>query len=144
MAGLVDSYEQKVLDAIFSDPVFTEPAATYLALSSTTPTEAGGNFTEPSGGAYARVQIVAADMAAASGTAPATKANSVAKAFVQASADWVGAANLTHWGIFDALTVGNLVYWAPLSVAKAILLGDTANFPISSLVCKCGDPSDTY
>lgn len=144
MAGFTDTVEQALLNHFFTDPTYTPPTTLYLALSSTTPTEAGANFTEPSGGAYARVSTVAADWDAATGTAPATKANGAVKTFPTATADWVAAANLTYFGIFDASTAGNLLCFGALTVAKPVLNGDTASFAAGALVLKLGDPADTY
>lgn len=144
MAGFTDATEQAILDALFTDPAWTPPTTLYLALSSTTPTEAGGNFTEPSGGSYARVSTVAADWSAASGTAPAVKTNTATKTFPTASASWVSGANLTHFGIYDASTVGNLLCWGALGTAKPVLSGDTASFAASALVIKLGDSTDSF
>jgi hypothetical protein len=143
MAGFVDAVEQALLDHFLNDPAYT-PESLWIALSSTTPTEAGGNFTEPSGGSYARVSTAAADWNAATGTAPATKDNSAVKTFPTATADWVAAANLTHFGLFNAATVGALRAWGALAVPKPVLLGDTASFAAGALVIKLGDPADVY
>jgi hypothetical protein len=144
VAGFVDTVEQSLLNHFLTDPAYTPPATMYLALSSTTPTEAGGNFTEPSGGAYARVSTAAADWGAATGTAPATKSNTAVKTFPTATADWVAGVNLTHFGLFDASTAGNLLAWGALGTAKPVLNGDTASFAAAALVLKLGDPGDTY
>lgn len=144
MAGFVDTVEQNLLNHFLTDPAYTPPATMHIGLSSTTPTEAGGNFTEPSGGAYARVSTTATDWGAASGTAPATKATTTAKTFPTATADWAAGANLTHFGLFDAATAGNLLAWGALTTAKPVLNGDTASFASGALVLKLGDPGDTY
>lgn len=144
MAGFVDTVEQALLNHFLTDAAYTPPATMYIALSSTTPTEAAGNFTEPSTGSYARVSTAAADWAAATGTAPATKATSTAKTFPTATADWVAGANLTHFGLFDASTAGNLLAWGALTTAKPVLNGDTASFASGALVLKLGDPADSY
>jgi hypothetical protein len=144
VAGFTDTVEQALLNHFFTDPTYTPPTTLYLALSSTTPTEAGANFTEPSGGAYARVATTAADWNAASGTAPAVKDNGAVKTFPTATADWVAAANLTYFGIYDASTAGNLLCFGALTVAKPVLNGDTASFAAGALVLKLGDPGDTY
>jgi hypothetical protein len=132
-----DAYETALLDHVFSDPVLT-PETLWLGLSSTTPTDAGGNITEPTGGAYARVQLTAAIMAAATGTAPASKANGSAVAFTAASADWVAGANLTHLVVFNASTAGACRAWGALTVAKPVLNGDTPSFPIGALAFRLG------
>lgn len=144
MAGFVDTIEQAILNHVFTDPAWTPAATLYIGLSTTTPTEAGGNFTEPSTGSYARVSTTAADWSAATGTAPATKTNTAVKTFPTATADWSAGANMTHFGIFDASTAGNLLLWGALGTAKPVLSGDTASFPASSLVCKLGDPADVF
>lgn len=101
MTGFTDAIEQALLDHFLNDPAYT-PESLYLGLSSTTPTEAGANFTEPTSGSYARVATTNADWNAASGTAPAIKDNSAVKTFPTATADWVSGSNLTHFGLFNA------------------------------------------
>jgi len=81
MAGFTDAYERAILDHVFTDPAWTPPVTLYIGLSSTTPTEAGANFTEPSTGSYARVSTTASDWSAASGTAPAVKTTTATKTF---------------------------------------------------------------
>jgi hypothetical protein len=51
--------------------------------------------------------------------------NSANVTFPQATANW---GNVTHIGIRDALTGGNLLYYAPLTTARNILTGDTIAF----------------
>lgn len=144
MAGFVDSVERNLLDHFLTDPAYTPPATMYLALSTTTPTEAGGNFTEPSTGSYARVSTAAADWGAATGTAPATKSNTATKTFPTATGDWSSGSNMTHFGLFDASSAGNLLAWGALTTAKPVLNGDTPSFGSGALILKLGDPSDSY
>lgn len=144
MAGFTDTVEQALLDHFLTDGAYTPPATMYIGLSSTTPTEAGGNFTEPSTGSYARVSTAAADWGAATGTAPATKSTTTAKTFPTATADWVSAANLTYFGLFSASTAGTLLAFGALTTPKPVLNGDTASFASGALVLKLGDPADSY
>src|SRR3972149_6513710 len=44
----------EILDHLFTDGAYAPPATLYLGLSTTTPTEGGGNFTEPTDGLWAR------------------------------------------------------------------------------------------
>jgi hypothetical protein len=144
MAGFVDTVEQSLLNHFLTDPAYTPPATMHIGLSSTTPVEAGTGATEPSGGAYARVSTAAADWSAASGTAPAVKTNTAVKTFPTATADWVAGANLTHFGLWDAATAGNLLAFGALTTAKPVLNGDTASFAAGALILKLGDPTDSY
>lgn len=141
MAGLVDAFEAIILDGIMGDPDYTPPANWFVALSTTTPTEAGGNFTEPVGNAYARVSTADADWSAAVGAQPSTKSNGNAITFPTASGSW---GTVTHFGLFDASTSGNFRMWGVLTASKTIGNGDTASFAASALVLKLGDPGDTY
>ena len=54
--GKSDYLEAQILDHVLGGADFVRPATVHLALSTTTPTDAGG-ITEPSGGAYARQAI---------------------------------------------------------------------------------------
>ena len=137
----VDATEQGLLDYF----VATYGASTkYIGLSSTTPTRAGANFTEPSTGAYARVATTSADWNAATGSAPATKNNSAVKTFPTANADWAAGANMTYFGIFTAATNGTLLAWGQLTTAKPVLNGDTPSFAAGALVLEMGLPTDTF
>lgn len=146
MSGFTDTVEQALLDHFLTDPAYTPPATMYLALSTTTPTEAGGNFTEQTigVGAYARVSTAAADWSAASGTAPAVKTTTAVKTFPTATATWVAGASFTYFGLYDAATAGNLLAFGALTVAKPVLNGDTASFAAGALTIKLGDPSDPF
>lgn len=139
----VDTLEQDLLNHVFTDPAYTPPATWYIGLSSTTPTRSGSNFTEPSGGSYARVSTTAADWGAASGSNPAVKSNTAAKTFPTATADWVSAANLTWFGLFDASSGGNLKVAGTLTTAKPVLNGDTPSYAIGALVIKAGANGDS-
>jgi hypothetical protein len=138
---LTDAMEQALLNHIFNDPAFTPDANIFVALSTTTPTDAGGNFTEPVGNGYGRVSTAAADWAAASGTAPASKANGNAITFPSATGAW---GTVTHFGLFSASTGGTLRAWGALTTSRAPASGDVVRFAIGALIVKLGKPTDTY
>jgi hypothetical protein len=141
MPGFTDTAEKGLLDYFVATYGVTTK---YIGLSSTTPTEAGANITEPTTGAYARVATTSADWSAASGTAPAVKTNTAAKAFPTATADWLSGASLTYFVLFDASTAGNALAFGLLTTAKNVLNGDTASFAAGAMVLELGDPGDTY
>ena len=125
MAGFSDYAENKVLDHIVGKTSFTLPTA-YVALFSAAPTDAGGG-TELSGSGYARVTTAGSDWDAA---AAGAIANAAILTFPTATANW---AQATHFGIYDAATVGNLLGWAALTTAKTVLDTETARFPVGAL-----------
>jgi hypothetical protein len=144
MAGPVDVEVQAILDGVLQDPAYAGYATLYIGLSTTTPNEDGTGFTEPSGGNYARISTTGADWGAASGTAPATKSNTAAKSYAAANADWSSGANMTHFGLFTALSGGTPKWWGALTAPKPVLNGDAPSFAVGALVLKLGDPGDTY
>lgn len=105
----------------------------YVGLSSTTPTTVGGNVTEPSTGSYARVSTPAASWAAATAADPVVTSNGSIVTFAVATGDWLAAANLTYFVLFDALSSGNVIGYGALTEAKPVLNGDTASFSASAL-----------
>jgi hypothetical protein len=121
--------EDNVLDHVTGKLSFTSPTV-YIGLSSTTPAEDGTSVTEPSTGSYARVTTGAADWNSASAGATA---NANAVTFAQASGDWVSGADLTYLVAYDAITVGNELFYGLLTVAKPVLNGDTASFPAGDI-----------
>ena len=105
----------------------------YVALSSTTPTETGGNVTEPSAGAYARVSTAAGDWNAATSADPSVVDNLNAIAFPTATATWLSAADLTYVALYDASSGGNFLGAGALTLAKPVLSGDTMEFSAGDL-----------
>lgn len=143
-AGPIDSLERAFLDHYFGKATLTPPANLFLALSTTTPTEAGGNFTEPASGGYARVSTAPADWNAATGTAPALLTNGNAITFPTASGTWSSGSNMTHWGLFTAAGGGTVQIWGALDTPRPVLAGDTPTAAASGLRVYAGDPGDTY
>lgn len=124
MAGLSDYLELELLDHILGVGSYTAPTP-YLALFTAAPSDAGGG-TEVSGGSYARVNISSSFSAAASGAS----ANTSPITFPTATASW---GTVTHVGIYDASTSGNLLAWDALDASKAVGNGDVIAFAIGDL-----------
>lgn len=120
MAQMSDFLENALINATLRNTTYTSPANVYVGLFTTDPTD-DGSGTEVSGGSYAR-EI--ATFAAPSNGVSATNAD---VQFAQCTATW---GTVTHFGIFDALTTGNLLYHAPLTASKTIETGDV--FKIAS------------
>lgn len=127
MANISTYLADKLLDHALGDTAYPLPTA-YVALFTTTPSmPTGSGGVEVSGGSYARVPLAGRLAAAASGS----KSNSSQINFATATADWGTIAGV---GVFDALTLGNLLIAGPLSVSKPVLNGDTFDLPIGDLV----------
>lgn len=126
MAGKSKYLEQKILNHVLRNASYTPPTTLYLALFTVDPTDAGTG-TEVTGGSYAR-QTVAFNAPAASGVSTST--NSADVLFPVASAAW---GTVTHWGIFDAATAGNLLYLGALTPNKAVASADQIKIAAGTL-----------
>ena len=132
-----DNEANQIIDAWTSKTAsYTAPAAFYVGLSQTTPTNNGGNVTEPSGGAYARISVAAGEWDSAASQQAVTN---TLKEFVTATADWVSGDNLTHMVFWDHLTNAastNFLGFAALTVSKPVLDNDTAKILAGNLIAK--------
>lgn len=129
--SFTDYLELEVLDQLFGGQDYVEPANWEIALSTTTPTDAGANFTEPVGNGYARV-VYANDKGASgwNNAAAGLVDNKVDITFPAATGAW---GTVTHFGIYDQSSPENLVAWGVLTASKVIGDGDTAKFAAGDL-----------
>lgn len=144
MSGPIDEIERAILDHVFSDPIYTPPATWFLCLSTTTPVDDGTNFTEPATGGYARLPTTAGDWAAATGSAPASKANSSPLIFPPSSGSQ---GTFTYFGLALASIPGvaDIKFFGVLGSSIAVLVvNKAASFAIGALVLKTGEPGDSY
>lgn len=141
MAGFINSLEADILDHVFGKATYTAPSNWWIALSTTTPTETGTNFTEPAGGAYARIQTSPSDWDAAVDGDPTITDNANQEQFATATADW---GTVTHFGLFTSSGAGTVQIWGALSTSKRIGTDDRASFAAGALDIKLGDPGDSF
>jgi hypothetical protein len=109
-----DYLELKVLDHVLGTSAYTMPTTVYIGLS--TGSFADDNSgTELTGNGYAR-QSIAFD-AAASGTTD----NTSNVDFPAATGSW---GTVSHYGLFDASSGGNLLIHGAFTVSKTVASGD--------------------
>jgi hypothetical protein len=125
--SFTDLLEDRVLTHFFTaDAAPTRPTAWYVGLLTAAPTDSTVTPSEISAGNYARVGSVALSV---SGTSPTVAENDNTIAFSAASIDW---GTVSHIGIFDASTGGNLLAYTALTdpndatqtVTKTVNSGD--------------------
>ena len=114
--------ETEILDHVFAGAAYTAPSTLYLGLFTGAPGEAGGG-TELSGNAYVRKAI-------AFTTSGDTTSNNAAVEFPTATGSW---GTVTHVGVFDASTSGNLMVYATLTASKTVASGDVFRVPSGDL-----------
>jgi hypothetical protein len=128
MGSFSDWLEDELLDHVF----MTSWAALtnlYVGLSTADPLDDASGLAEPSGNGYARVSTAASDWNAATGS-PSTVDNANAITFPEATGSW---GTVTHFAIFDAATLGNMLMHGSLTASKTIGSGDTASFAAGDL-----------
>jgi len=120
-----------LLDAVLRGVPFTPPTTVYVALYSTSPTDddAGAELV---GGSYARQPVT---FGAPSGSPP-TALSDVEVDFPVATAAWNGGAPIGYAGVRDALTLGNLLFWGPLTVPIVVPIGKQVTIAIGKLACR--------
>tara|TARA_R110000868_G_scaffold266060_1_gene524957 strand:- start:722 stop:1192 length:471 start_codon:yes stop_codon:yes gene_type:complete len=142
MAAMSDFLENKIIDWLFrgqaigvtgaSAAAGTGPTSVYVGLLTAAPSDTGGG-TEVTGGSYARVTVAsslanwagtqaAASTVASSGTT-GTTSNNGSITFPAPTANW---GLITHFGIYDAVTTGNLLFYGALTTSKTVNSGDSA------------------
>lgn len=125
MAGASDYLENKLLDHILRNSAFTQPSALYVSLHTGDPKDDDTGANELAGGGYARQSATfnAANNGAASNTADLTFA----------ALDGVSATPITHFGIYDHATAGNLLITGTLNAPKTVPNGEDAVFRAGNL-----------
>lgn len=123
MAAISNYLENALINGTLRATNYTAPSTVYVALFTSDPTDAGSG-TEVSGASYARQS---ASFASPSNGASSTDADIQ---FPQAGGSW---GTITHFGIYDASTSGNLLYHGALTVSKTIDTGDVFKIASGSL-----------
>jgi hypothetical protein len=135
MAGFSDYLENKLTDLIMRGQAFSAPANVYIALFTAAPTDAGGGTeVSTSGTGYTRATLVtslanwagtqsAGSVAASSGSGGVSSNNGVISFPTPSGGAW---GVVTHFGVFDAISAGNLLFWGPLGAPKTINATDPA------------------
>jgi len=139
MSAMSDYLENKLVDQLFRGQAAPTTTTLYVGLFTAAPSDSGGG-TEVSGGSYARTSVSSSlanwagtqssgSTTASSGTGGSTSNNN-AITFATPSATW---GTVTHFGIFDAASAGNLLFWGALTISKTVNQSDTVTFPAGSL-----------
>jgi len=130
MTALSTFAERKILDHIFKNTSYTSPQA-HIGLFTSDPTDSASG-TEASGSGYARIRIDNKMSSATANSDNSQITNSSAITFAAASGGAFG--TITHIGIFDASSSGNLLAHGALAASKVISDGDTFQINASGLV----------
>jgi hypothetical protein len=123
MSELSNYLENKLLDHVLRNVSYTSPTTVYVGLYTSDPAD-DNSGTEVSGGSYAR-QILSVTTATAG-----IVTSSADVTFPQATAQW---GTISHIGLLDAVTSGNLLMHTPLTTSRVVELGDVIKISTGSL-----------
>ena len=112
MAEISDYLEKKILDYVLRDTADWAPSTVYVALHTADPVDAGS-------GAEVDVARQAIEFDACHATTGVTQ-NTNIETFTS-----MPAAAVTHIGIWDHLSAGNLLFHTPVDSSKTVGSGDT-------------------
>lgn len=123
--SFTNTYENHVMQYVFTSGSVTRPTAWYIGLFTSDPTDTGSAGTEVSTGTgYARTAVtfsVTGD----------TATNTAAVEFPAASGGNWG--TITHIGVMTASSGGDMIVHSALTTAKAINDGDVFRIPTGDL-----------
>lgn len=122
MADLSTYAKNLIVNGVFRGQAVTLPSNIYVGLYTAAPTDAGGG-TEVSGNAYARQAVTYG--APTDGVAENTEIT-----FPTPTGSW---GTVTHFGLFDAASGGNLLAWDALSASRAVATDDTVTIAANAL-----------
>lgn len=118
MAGFSTHLAQALINHVFRAQSYTAPTGVYLALFVADPTDNNVTANEVTGAWYGRKQVTS--WTAPTGTGVATSnSNQIAFNAVTSSA-----VTVTHWGLYDSATTGNLLASGAFTNAKVLNVDD--------------------
>lgn len=110
----------KVTDHVLRNVAFSSPTTLYVSLHTSDPTVAGTPGTEISAAWYARQPAVFAAQVTAGQT---SNSGTITYPGVATSA-----VTVTHFAVWDAATLGNMLTFAPLSASKTFSITDVPSW----------------
>ncbi len=128
--------EGNIIETTLRGAAFPVPANVYVALFTADPTDANVTANEVQTAAlpaYVRQDAAASAGIATGWSASADGVSSNAKVITFPANNGAGSVTVTHIGLYDAATGGNLLYHAPLVSSKTLLVGDVLSFGIGSI-----------
>jgi hypothetical protein len=116
--------ETELLDHVFANNAYTSPTTVYVSLHTANPDEdASGAEVSTSGTAYARQ----------SGSFTVSGNTATTSAAIEYPTATASYGTVTHVGIWDASSAGNMLAYAALTASKTISSGDVFRIPAGDL-----------
>jgi len=126
MSGYSDYLEQAIVNHVLRNTAYASPTSIYVALFTADPTDANVTTNEVGDSGYAR-------QAAAFDAPHATEGYSANSGAITFPAIVDIQTIVTHVGVYDALTGGNLLFSQALNSSKTLEVNDVLSFGIGAL-----------
>lgn len=136
MSAFSDYMEQGLLNYTLRGVAFTQPTAIYVALFTADPTDANTTANELSDSGYVRQDAAGGGAISTGWAAPSVDGigyactNALALEFPPIVD---GAVTVSHFGLYDALTVGNLLYHGAFDTPRSLQIDDVVAIGIGAL-----------
>jgi hypothetical protein len=136
MSKFSDYLEEKIIQTTLRGQAMPQPSDIFVALFTADPTDANvtaGECNTTDWPAYVRQNAAHAEAIGTGWTAPSNGVSSNAKIITFPANNGATAITVTHVGLYDASTSGNLLYHAPLVASKTLQPGDVLSFGVGAL-----------
>ena len=137
MSKFSDYTEANIIATTLRGVAFPVPTGIYVALFTADPTDANVTSNEVATSAfpaYVRKDAAVGAAIATGWVAPTNGVTSNAKPITFPGNNGSGSVVVTHLGIYDAATNGNLLYHSPLVSSKTLLPSDVLSFGTGAIV----------
>ena len=123
MSAKSNYLEGKLIEHVLRNTAYTSHSTVHISIHTANPAE-DASGTEVSGSGYGRQPI------AFGAHSDGACSNSAVEEFTASGGSF---GTVTHFGIFDASSSGNLLYYGALTASKVVADGDTLKFAIGSI-----------
>lgn len=136
MAAFSDYLEEGILNYTLRGQSLTQPTTIYVALFTADPTDANTTANEVDDSAYARQDAADGGAIATGWTAPSVSGSGHVSSNANALefppiAD--GSITVTHFGLYDASTGGNLLYHGEFDTSRTLQVDDVVSVAVGAL-----------
>ena len=135
MAAFSDYLEAGILSATLRGQALSTPSSIYIALFTGDPNDDASGF-ELTDSAYLRQNAAKGESISNGWTAPSVSGDGMVSSnakVIQFPPIADGSVTLSHYGVFDSQTGGNLLYHGAFTVAKTLEVNDVLSIDIGGL-----------
>lgn len=132
MSNFSDYTENNILQTTLRGNSFPTPSNVYIALFTADPTDSGDTGNELGDSNYARQDAAQGGSIDTGWTSPSDGVSKNAKQ-VEFPPISDAEVTITHFGLFDAQTGGNMLYHSALSTSKTLQVNDVLTFDVESI-----------